>query len=212
MQTCFIILQAMSTFLLLLYLDQMVNSIIKDVRYRLTFASMFLLVFALLSSTIAYATPFGKGVFGAQVPFGSANSISMNLGSNVAINLSPSGSTFVGTGAHTVTVTTTDAVGYTLYVHTTGSANMTSTGGATIAASTNSTAGALSNNTWGYNTTGSTTNFIGMTTQDSIVKDASGPYETGDPTTITYGAVVDNVQPAGSYSIAITYTAIAKNE
>ena len=172
-------------------------------------ASIMLLLLPYLPT---YATPFGKGVFGAQTPFGSADSLSMSLGSNVSITLAPSGSTFSGTGSHVVTVTTTDAVGYTLYAHTTGSTNMVSTGGATIAASSNSTLSALANNTWGYNTTGSTTNFLGMGSTDTIIKDANGPYETGDPTTLTYGAIVDAVQPAGSYSVAVTYTAVAKNE
>lgn len=169
-------------------------------------------LFALCLYTPVHATPFGKGTFGNQTPFGSADSLSMSLGSNVAISLAPSGSTYSGTGSHVVTVTTTDAVGYTLYVYATSSTSMTSAGGATIAPSANSTPGVLANNTWGYNTTGSTTNFVGMGSTASIVKDASGPYETGDPTTVTYGVVTDAIQPAGTYRIAITYTAVAKNE
>jgi hypothetical protein len=165
----------------------------------------------LLPSLPVHASPFGQGVFGADVPFGSATSLSINLGSNVSISLAPSGANFSGTGSHTVTVTSTDVVGYTLYAHTTGSTNMVNNS-ATIAASTNSTASALSVGTWGYNTTGDTTNFLGMGATNSIIKDATGPFETGDPTTVTYGALVSNTQPAGNYSVAVTYTAVAKSE
>lgn len=157
------------------------------------------------------AQPFGQGVFGADVPFGSATSLSINLGSNVPLNLTPSGSNFSGTGSHTVTVTSTDVVGYYLYAHTTGSTNMTS-GSATIAASGNTSDNPLSVGTWGYNTTGSTSNFSGMNATSVLIKDASGPYKNGDGTTVTYGANVSNTQAAGSYTVAVTYTAVAKNQ
>ena len=159
----------------------------------------------------ASASPFGWGVFGANVPFGSGTSLSINLGGNVSISLASNGTNFTGTGSHTVTVTSTDVVGYQLYAHTTGSTNMTS-GSATIPASTNSTAGALAVGTWGYNTTGSTTNFLGMLTTNSLLKDGTGPFESGDSTTVTYGALTDLSQPAGSYSVAMTYTAVAKSQ
>jgi hypothetical protein len=96
----------------------------------------------------ASASPFGWGKFGANVPFGSATSLSISLGGNVALNLTANGATFTGTGSHTVTVTSTDVVGYMLYAHTTGSSNLAN-GSATIAASSNSTAGPLATGTWG---------------------------------------------------------------
>lgn len=157
------------------------------------------------------ASPFGQGVFGADVPFGSTTSISINLGGDVALNLSPSGNTFTGSGSHTVTVTSTDVVGYYLYAHTTGSTNMTSAS-ASIPASSNTSAGPLTASSWGYNTTGSSTNFLGMNASGVLLKNVSGPFKNGDPTTITYGALTSGTQPAGDYSIAITYTAVAKNQ
>ena len=169
------------------------------------------ILFCSLLSLPAYASPFGQGKFGADVPFGSATSLSINLGGNVALSLSPSGGNFSGTGSHTVTVTSTDVVGYLLYVHTTGSTSMTSSS-SSIPASGNSSAGPLSVGSWGYNTTGSTTNFLGMNPTNSLLKDASGPYKSGDPTTITYGALVSGTQDAGNYSVAVTYTAVAKNQ
>jgi len=158
----------------------------------------------------ALAQPFGQGVYGAHVPFGSLTSISINLGGNVAIALAPSGSNFTGTGSHTVTVTSTDVVGYYLYAHTTGSTNMAN-GSATIPASSNTTAGPLSVGSWGYNTDGSS-NFLGMNSTGVLLKDASGPFESGDATTVTYGALVNNTQAAGTYTTAVTYTVVAKNQ
>ncbi|HEX4662481.1 MAG TPA: hypothetical protein VH144_02610 [Candidatus Saccharimonadales bacterium] len=162
-----------------------------------------------LASSVS-ASPFGQGKFGANVPFGSATSISINVGSDVPLTLTPSGGNFSGTGSHTVTVTSTDVVGYYLYAHTNGSSNMTN-GSATIPASSNSTLLPLSVGSWGYNTTGSTTNFLGMLSSSSLLTDGTGPFTSGDPTTVTYGALVNNVQAAGSYSVNVVYTAVAKN-
>src|SRR5438067_1433433 len=119
-----------------------------------------ILMVALLQGTVG-ASPFGAGVFGADVPFGSETSLSIDLGSNVSMALAPSGGTYVGTGSHVVTVTSTDVVGYMLYVHSLSTTNMTGVS-ATIPASSNTSAAALSTNSWGYNTSGSTSNFIGM--------------------------------------------------
>jgi hypothetical protein len=166
-----------------------------------------------LSSLVSLvnASPFGQGVFGADVPFGSATSISIDLSGDVPITLAPSGGNFSGTGSHVVTVTSTDVVGYYLYAHTTSGTSMTN-GAASIPASTNTSAGSLSVGSWGYNTTGSTTNFLGMPASSVVIKDAAGPYKSGDPTTVTYGALASGTQEAGTYSVAVTYTAVAKNQ
>ncbi|HEV7929893.1 MAG TPA: hypothetical protein VGP12_07150 [Nitrosospira sp.] len=158
----------------------------------------------------AFASPFGQGVFGADVPFGSATSISIALGGDVTIPLGVSGATFVGSNSHTVTVTSLDVVGYTLYVRPTSGTAMTN-GSASIPASSNSSPGTLATGTWGYNTTGSTTNFLGMPSVGAMLKDANGPFKSGDPTTVTYGAVVSNTQAAGNYTIPVTYTVVARN-
>lgn len=171
-----------------------------------------LLVVGLLSLPASVsASPFGWGVFGADVPFGSSTSLSIALGGDVSITLNASGSNFEGTGSNTVTITSTDVVGYMLYAHTTGSSDMIS-GSNTIPASANATATTLAVGTWGYNTTGSTTNFLGMGTTNSLLKDAAGPYKNGDTTTVTYGAKVGATQAAGSYSVPVTYTAVAKGQ
>jgi len=153
------------------------------------------------------ASPFGQGVFGAHVPFGSLTSLTISLGGNVSLNLAPSGSTFVGSGSHTITVTSTDVVGYSLYIYGAGSTDMTN-GTDTIPASSNGTGAALATNTWGYNIDGSSS-YLGLTTHPVLLKTAIGPYESGDNTTVTYGVVTDITKSSGSYTANVTYTAVA---
>jgi hypothetical protein len=158
----------------------------------------------------ASASPFGQGVFGADVPFGSLTSMSIALGGNVSLNLVPSGGNFTGSGSHTVTVTSNDVVGYRLYVYSPSGTSMTN-GANSIPASANSTPAALAANTWGYNTNGSS-NYVGMLTTPSVIKDANGPYKSGDNTTVTYGATTDITKGAGSYTVGVVYTAVSKSQ
>jgi hypothetical protein len=158
----------------------------------------------------ALASPFGQGVFGADVPFGSATSLSISLGGDVTFNLTLGGSTLSGNGSHTLTVTSTDVVGYSLYLHALGSTSM-SDSSASIPASGNTSDAPLAANTWGYNTTGSSTNFTGITASSALIKNATGPFESGDTTTITYGILANVAQAAGTYSASVVYTAVAQN-
>ncbi len=188
----------------------MIMKNIRVSRIHLVLASL-LFVGCLLFQQTAYASPFGQGVFGADVPFGASTSLSIALGSNVSITLTPGGGTLSGSGSHTVTVTSTDVIGYKLYAFTPSSSTMTN-GTESIPASSNSSAAPLAVNTWGYNTTGSTTNFIGMQTVPSLIKDAAGPYKSGDNTTVTYGIKANITKGAGNYSVGVVYTAVAENE
>lgn len=176
---------------------------------RSFFALFALLLLAVAPSTVR-ASPFGAGVYGADVPYGSATSIAISFSGAAEMSLTPSGSSFSGTGSHTVTVTSTDVIGYKLYVNATTDTSL-SNGTDTIAASSNNTMNSLAVNSWGYNTTGSTTNFLGMTLSQALLKDASGPYKDGDDTTVTYGAVVDMSKSSGTYTTDITYTAIGES-
>ena len=165
-------------------------------------------VFTLLwLAPVVHASPFGQGVFGAHVPFGSVTSLSIALGGDVNLSLVPSGPTLSGSGSHTITITSTDVVGYGLYVYGDGNTNL-SNGTDIIPASSNSSAAPLSVNTWGYNTDGST-NFVGLTTVPRLLKTAIGPYETGDDTTVSYGVVTDVTKSAGVYTGTVTYTVVA---
>lgn len=168
-------------------------------------------LFALLSfAPTASASPFGEGVFGAHVPFGSVTSLTINLGSSVNLNLTPSGPNLVGSGSHTITVTSTDVVGYSLYIYGQGSTSM-SNGTDSIPASGNTTAGALSVNSWGYNIDGSS-NYLGLTTVPELLMTATGPYESGNSTTVTYGVITDITKSSGNYTANVTYTAVALND
>ncbi len=156
------------------------------------------------------ASPFGQGLFGADVPFGSGTSMSITLGGDVSFNLTPSGQNFTGTGSHIVTVTSTDVVGYKLYAYSPNGTDMTN-GSETIPASGNGSAAPLSVNSWGYNTDASS-NFVGMLTTPSLIKDADGPFKNGDNTTITYGVLTNITKGAGAYAISPVYTLVAESQ
>ncbi len=167
-------------------------------------------VFVVLSfASTVYASPFGQGVFGADVPFGSLTSMSIALGGDVTLNLLPSGGNFSGTGSHILTVTSNDVVGYSLYIYSAGSTDMVN-GTDTIPASGNGSAAPLSVDSWGYNTDGSS-NFMGMTTLPTLLKTALGPYKAGDDTTVTYGVLADPAKANGDYAVSVTYTAVSLN-
>lgn len=160
----------------------------------------------------ANASPFGQGVFGADVPFGANTSMAIALDGTVSLTVTaPGDGTFVGTGSHTVTVTSTDVVGYRLYMYAPNGTDMTS-GSETIAPSANSSPSTLATNTWGYNTTGSTSNFVGVTATPTPIRDATGPFKNGDNTTVTYGLKVDQTKGAGKYAATVVYTAVNKSE
>lgn len=168
---------------------------------------LFFALCVLSGQQLVAASPFGQGVFGADVPFGAATSIAIALGGNVNLNLVPSGSNFTASGSHTLTVTSTDVVGYSLYIYSPSSTNMSS-GTSTIPTSSNGSPAPLSVNTWGYNTDGSN-NYVGMTSTPALLKTATGPYKTGDNTTVTYGVLTSIITGAGSYNVAVTYSAVA---
>lgn len=163
----------------------------------------------LATVTPAVASPFGKGVFGADVPFGSLTSLSIDLSGSVGMALTPSGPNLSGTGSHVVTVTSIDVVGYDLYMHNPTTTDMTN-GSDTIAASSHTVAAPLTVNSWGYNTDGSS-DFIGLTTSPVLINDRDGPFKNGDDTTVTYGALVDTSKGSGDYTVGVTYTAIGKS-
>lgn len=167
------------------------------------------LVFILLIASfqqIAFASPFGQGNFGANVPFGSETSLTIAIGGNVSFNLTQSGSNFTGSGSNTVTVTSSDVNGYDLFMFATGSTSLTS-GSYTIPASSNTTEAALTADTWGYNTDGSS-NYIGITSHPVLLVATSGPYINGNTTTVTFGVLTDILAAALNYSGSVTFSAV----
>lgn len=176
-------------------------------------ARVTLLAFALATviSFPVYASPFGQGKFGEDVPFGSITSLAINLGGNVLLDLNPDGSSLRGSGSHTITVTSTDVVGYQLFARSNGSSDMVNSNGAIIPASGNGSPAPLSLNSWGYNLDASS-NYRGMSTTPTLIKDTSGPAKGGDNTTVTYGAFTDATQDSGDYTTSVTYTVVAENQ
>jgi hypothetical protein len=168
------------------------------------------LLIALSFSGVTYASPYGQGYYSAQVPYGSQTSLSINIGSNVSFNLVPSGPNYSASGSQTITVISTNVVGYQLYVYDPTSTSMVD-GSNTIPASSNVTEAALSVNSWGYNSDGSS-NYIGLTTTPVLLASYSGPFETGNTTTVNYGVLVSATQPAGNYTASVYLTAIGLNQ
>lgn len=175
--------------------------------------SVALLVMGLVMLSVSQvsASPFGQGKFGEDVPFGSATSLAVNLGGDVSLALTPSGpNTLSASSSHTLTVTSTDVVGYKLYSRALSSSNLAS-GAYSIPASANVSPSSLADNTWGYNTDGSA-NFVGISTQNALVKDADGPFKNGDDTEVTYGVTANTTKEAGDYTTTVVYTVVAKNQ
>lgn len=168
-------------------------------------SSLFILT-GLLGMTSVFASPYGVGKYGANVPYGSETSLAIGTSGNVTIQVTPTESGTLATAANTVTVTSTDVVGYKLYIRSLSSTNMVN-GASTIPASGNGSPASLAVNTWGYNTDGSN-NFVGSTLSDTLIKNATGPYSSGDNTSVTYGVKLDNSKSAGNYTTTVVYTAV----
>jgi hypothetical protein len=175
------------------------------------FTLLSLFACALLQLPVS-ATKFGQGDFGDST-FGSLSSLSMSFSGDVAMTLALNGGAYEGSGSHNITVTTNNAPGYRLYLHSPTSSNMTIAGGGdTIAASANSSPGALASNTWGFNTSGSSTNFQGVLTTPTQIKITSEPYTSGDITSVTYGTKASATKSAGNYTANVVYTAVPRFE
>lgn len=178
---------------------------------RLKLVGLLVVITAIFGACdVAYASPFGVGKFGENVPFGGQTSLTIATNGNVSIPVTPTDSGTLATGTSTVTITSTDVVGYKLYIRSSTSTNL-GNGGSNLPASSNVSPAALAVNTWGYNTDAST-NFAGTTLSDVLIRNRTGPYSSGDNTTVTYGLKIDNSKPAGNYSSTIVYTAVPQTQ
>lgn len=165
---------------------------------------------SLLLTVPSYAQPYGKGLYDI-VTYGSQTSLSIATSGNVTIpTITPTTAGVLGTGTSAVTVTSTDVVGFKLYVRSLTSTNMTNLG-TTLPTSANGSPAALAVDTWGYNTDAST-NFVGMTLSDVLVTSVTGPASTGNVTNFTYGLKVDLAKPAGNYTTSVIYTAVPQTD
>lgn len=154
----------------------------------------------------AWAEPYNAGIYNENVGYGSLTTLAISTSGNVSLAITPTSAGVQTTGSGTVTVTSTDVTGYKLYIRSSGSTNMNNLGD-TLPASANVSPAALAVDTWGYNTDGSS-NFVGSTLSDTLIRTFTGPAPTGDVTTVTYGAKVDLAKPAGNYAASIVYTAV----
>lgn len=164
------------------------------------------IILSVLLSSISFASPYGVGVYGANVPYGSLTALSIATSGNISIPITPMSGGSLATGSSIVTVTSTDVKGFKLYVRALSNTNMNNLG-ALLPASANGSPAALATNTWGYNTD-ATNNFVGLTLTDVLIHSITIPASGGDATTVTYGMKLDLAEPAGNYVATVIYTAV----
>ena len=158
------------------------------------------------TGSLSNAQPYGVGIYNENVPYGDETSLSIATNGNISIPITPDAGGTLGTGTSTVTVTSTDVKGYKLYIRALTSTNMDNLG-APIPTSLNVSPAPLAVNTWGYNNDAST-NFIGISLTDALLRSVTVPVSSGDSTTVTYGVNIDLSKPAGNYAASIIYTAV----
>jgi hypothetical protein len=174
----------------------------------LGFLIIFLAIIAIPS--VSYAQPYGKGVYGANVPYGSQTSLSISTNGNVNIPVTPTSTGVSASGTSQVTVSSTDVMGYKLYIRALNSTDMDNLG-TPLPASANGSPAPLAINTWGYNTDASS-NFTGISLSDSLIHSKTGPISSGEITTVTYGVELDLAKPAGNYVASVIYTAVPQTD
>lgn len=185
-----------------------ISQTFKASHFRLLVGAGLLTLISVSGSVMAQ--PYGRGVYGANVPYGSQTSLTIATNGNVLITITPTTTGALGTGVSNVTVTSTDVVGYKLYIRSDASTNMVN-GAATLPPSANGSPAALAVNTWGYNTDASS-NFVGTSLTDALIVTGNGPFSSGAVTAVTYGVKVDNAKPAGNYTNTIAYTAVPQTD
>ena len=173
-------------------------------------AALSISTLCLIFSSFCYAQPYGKGKYGIDVPYGSQTALSISTNGNISISITPTEAGVQSVGTSQVTVTSTDVVGYKLYIRALSDTNMNNLG-SLLPASLNVTPAALAIDTWGYNTDASN-NFKGITLSDALLKSATAPVKNGEMTTITYGLKLDMAKPAGKYAASVIYTAVPQTD
>lgn len=173
-------------------------------------ALLIALIMASLVSSSTYAQPYGAGVYGADVPYGNQTSLSISTSGDVDIPVTPTSEGVSATGTSQVTVSSTDVMGYKLYIRALNSTDMDNLG-APLPTSANSSPAPLTINTWGYNTDASS-NFTGISLSDVLIHSKTGPISSGEITTVTYGMRLDLAKPAGEYVASVIYTAVPQTD
>lgn len=175
------------------------------------FITFFAIIIASLAITeVSYAQPYGKGVYGANVPYGSQTSLSISTNGNVNIPITPTSTGVSASGSSQVTVSSTDVMGYKLYIRALNSTNMDNLG-TPLPASANGSPAPLAINTWGYNTDASS-NFTGISLSDVLIHSKTGPISGGEATNVTFGIKLDLAKPAGNFVASVIYTAVPQTD
>ena len=164
---------------------------------------------SLFVPSTSYAQPYGKGIYNADVPYGNQTSLSISTDGNVEIPITPTSSGASASGTSQVTVSSTDVMGYKLYIRALDNTYMDNLGDQ-LPASANGSPAPLAINTWGYNTDASS-NFVGITLSDVLIRSNSSPV-TSEITTVTYGISLDMAKPAGNYTASVVYTAVPQTD
>jgi hypothetical protein len=168
------------------------------------------IIIALIFATVSFAQPYSKGSYNADVPYGDLTSLSITTSGNVNVKVLPSSEGTLASGNDVVTVTSTDVMGYKLYIRAINSTSLNNQG-IYLPTSANITPSSLTTNTWGYNTDASN-NFVGISLNDTLIRSITTPASTGSITNVTYGIKIDLSKPAGNYSATVVYTAVPQTD
>ena len=204
----------------------MLQRVLSNTKKHLTPLTSLVLLLALLATpAVAGAATTSTTVNSA---IGSIISVFTSSGT-VNVNVTPTGSGAQTIASDTLTVSTNDALGYTLQIADSDTNTNLVSGGNTVPASSGSqgTPVAQSVNTWGYRvdsvggfgagpTSSQNSAAIGAIKFAGVPSSASpntikttATTASNDTTTVWYGVAANTSQPSGTYSDTITYTATA---
>jgi len=177
---------------------------------KIVIIASLVLLGAITIHSASYAQPYGAGKYDINAPYGGETYLAISTDGNISVPVSPTSSGVLATGTSNVTVTSTDVIGYKLYIRALNDTNMNNLG-ALLPASANGSPAPLAVNTWGYNLDASS-NFVGIALSDALIRSTTTPVPSGEITTITYGMKLDLGKPAGNYSVQVIYTAVPQTD
>ena len=174
------------------------------------------------------STVYGSGNYG-DCDYG-ACTITLSSGGTTTLNVAPTPAGKCTVQSDTASVLTDSTVGYNLTMTTSTTNNAMTSGSGSISAASGTAASpaTLAMNRWGYRVdslsgfgagpTSSQNNgsipsvsFAGVPPSNlagTLVASSSGPANPAAATTVWYGLCADSSQPAGNYSVTVTYTAV----
>jgi len=179
-------------------------------RKKIIAIALTIVIISCLVPTTSFAQPYGTSVYGKNTTYGGQTSLSILTSGDVNIPITPTNNGTLATSNSSVIVTSTDVKGYKLYIRALGNTSMDNLG-SQLPASSNTLPANLSINTWGFNTDNSS-DYIGISLTDSLIRSVSLPVPNGDTTTISYGINIDFAKPAGNYTASVVYTAVPQTD